>query len=229
MFWQEDEDKSLPYQTPDDVVDALFSIRCKQLPLDHAWALQNAVLAGLVIDDKHALGIHHIHVAESSNGWNRPDETEGKLLYPSRRTKLIIRAHQNQLKALQSLCDSVLSVDGHELAIGKMKTRLLTNSSVVFSRHVVCTNAREEENAFLERCAEEVHCVTGIRAKKMMCGKSHQLSTPDGPLFTRHLMIADLDSEPSIQLQQTGLGTHRNLGCGIFLPHKGIKSLNAKE
>ena len=228
MFWQEDEDKSLPYQTPDDVVDALFSIRCKQLPLDHAWALKEAISNDLN-DDEINLGIHHINVAESSNGWNRPDETPETLLYPSRRTKLIIRTHKDHLNALGKLDGSQLSIAGHPLEIGKMKTRMLTNASVVFSRHVVCKTVNEEENAFLERNAAEILRLTGIETKKMMCGKSNQLNTPDGLIHTRHLMIADLDSEASIKLQQSGLGLHRNIGCGIFLPHKGIKSLNTTE
>lgn len=229
MFWQEDEDKSLPYQTPDDVVDVLFSIRCKQLPLDHAWALQNAILKTLDLTDEIPLAIHHIHVAESSNGWNRPDDSEGMLLYPSKRTKMIIRTHKDHLDSLSKLCGSKLSVADHPLEIGKMKTRMLTNSSVVFSRHVACQTENEDENAFLERNAAEVFELTGIETKKMMCGKSHQLNTPDGIVYTRHLMIADLDSEPSIKIQQSGLGPYHNLGCGIFLPHKGIKSLNATE
>lgn len=229
MFWQEDEDKSLPYQTPDDVVDVLFSLRCKQLPLDHAWALQEAIFETLNGAEAIPLAIHHIHVAESANGWNRPDDTQDMLLYPSKRTKLIIRAHKNHLEVLSTLCESELSIAGYPLDIGKMKTRMLTNSSVVFSRHVVCQGEAEEENAFLERNASEMLSLTGITATKMMCGKSHQINTPDGPVHTRHLMIADLDSEPSIKLQQSGLGTNHSLGCGIFMPHKGIKSLNATE
>ena len=227
MFWQEDEDKSLPYQTPDDVIDVLFSIRCKQLPLDHAWALKEAISDSL--NEEIPLGIHHINVAESSNGWNRPDETPETLLYPSRRTKLIIRTHKDHVDALEKLCDGKLSIAGYPLEIGKMKTRMLTNASVVFSRHIVCMSEDEEENSFLERNAAEIFELTGRETKKMMCGKSHQLNTPDGLIHTRHLMIADLDSDASIKLQQKGLGTHRKLGCGIFLPHKGIKSLNATE
>jgi len=208
MFWQEDEDKSLPYQTPDDVVDALFSIRCKQLPLDHAWSLQEAIFKVLKDTEETPLGIHPIHVAESANGWNRPDDPQKNLLHPSKRTKLIIRIHKDHLSILKKLCDSELSIAGYPMLVGNMKTRLLTS---------------------LERNAFEIHRLTGIKAKKMMCGKSYQLSTPKGSIYSRHLMIADLESETSVKLQQIGLGDGRTLGCGIFLPHKGIKSLNAAE
>jgi hypothetical protein len=36
-------------------------------------------------------------------------------------------------------------------------------------------------------------------------------------------MVADLEPEQSVLLQEKGLGTHRKMGCGLFLPHKGIK------
>ena len=237
MFWQEDEDKSLPYLPPDDIVDVLFSIRCKQLPLDHAWLLQKAIFSQLADTEftentcglTDTLGIHHIHVAESSNGWTRPDETIESTLYPSKRTKLIIRAHKNQLDTLSTLLEAKLLIGDYPLSIGNMKTRLLTNCSVIFSRHIVCEHEAESETAFLERNAGEILNLTGAKIKKIMSGKSHQIATPNGPIYTRHLMIADLDSETSIKLQQLGLGDHRALGCGIFLPHKGIKSLNSAE
>ena len=63
----------------------------------------------------------------------------------------------------------------------------------------------------------------------MLCGKSHAINTPEKTLKTRHLMIADLDNDTSIKIQQLGLGEAKELGCGLFLPHKGIKSLIASE
>lgn len=185
MFWQEDEDKSLPYQIPDEVIDLSFAIQCKTLPVDHAWPLSQAILEHLpwLIDE--GAGIHHIHVAESI-------------------------------------------IDGHEVTVGKSKKKPLTNDSVIFSRHVL-SNIDETENAFLERSAHEIKQFTDFTVKKMLCGKTHSIKTPSEILFTRHLMIADLDSETSVKIQQIGLGNARELGCGLFLPHKGIKSLNSSE
>ena len=36
-------------------------------------------------------------------------------------------------------------------------------------------------------------------------------------------MVAELTPEHSIRLQQAGLGEGRKMGCGLFIPHKGIK------
>jgi hypothetical protein len=38
-------------------------------------------------------------------------------------------------------------------------------------------------------------------------------------------MVADLEAEESVALQQQGLGQGRMLGCGLFVPHKGIDTV----
>jgi hypothetical protein len=61
MFWQEDEDKTLPWQAPDEVLDLSFAIQCKQLPLDHAWSLSQAIHAALPwFADEPIAGVHTI-------------------------------------------------------------------------------------------------------------------------------------------------------------------------
>lgn len=228
MFWEEDEDKSLPYQAPEDVIDISFAISCKTLPINHAWALSREIFKHLPWMENHIIaGIHQIHVAESNNGWLRPDD-EDALLYPSRRTKMSLRIPAEKQQETEKLTSLELNIDGHQLEIGKSKKRIFTNSGVLFSRYVL-SHENEDENSFLMRMADEVKSKTNHKVKKMLCGKSHTIQTPDGALKTRHLMIADLDNDTSIKIQQLSLGTGKELGCGLFLPHKGIKSLNASE
>ncbi len=230
MFWEEDEDKSLPYQASEDVIDLVFSIKCKTLPLNHAWVLSREILHHLPwFEDTPYAGIHQIHVAESNNGWMRPEDDEvDALLYPSRRTKMTLRIPLDMREATEKLVGTTLNIDGHSLEVGNTKKKIFTNSSVIFSRHVL-SDANETENEFLTRMAEELKTNINFKVKKMLCGKSHGIKTPNKTLTTRHLMIADLDSENSIKIQQQGLGSAKELGCGLFIPHKGIKSLNAGE
>ena len=230
MFWQEDEDKSLPYEIPDDVIDLVFSITCKKLPLDHAWSLSQEIQNHLPwITESRSSGIHQIHVAESNNGWLRPEDNEvDAVLYPSRRTKMTLRIPGNKLEDAKTLVGKTLSIEGHALKVGKAKTKELTNDSVIFSRYIL-SDQDESENDLLTRIAKEIKGITDFNVKKMLCGKTHPLKTPSETFLTRHLMIADLDSDTSVKIQQVGLGESRELGCGIFLPHKGIKSLNATE
>jgi CRISPR-associated protein Cas6 len=230
MFWEEDEDKTLPYEASEDVIDLVFSIKCKTLPLNHAWALSQEILEHLpwIKDDPHA-GIHQIHVAESNNGWMRPDDDElDALLYPSRRTKMTLRIPISKQEEAEKLCGETLNIDGHQLQIGSTKKKVFTNASVIFSRYILSEN-NESENDFLSRIADELKNKADFKVKKMLCGKSHMIRTPNGNLSTKHLMIADLDSDTSIKIQQIGVGGAKTMGCGIFLPHKGIKSLNSGE
>lgn len=229
MFWQEDEDKTLPYQAPDDVLDISFAIQCKRLPLDHAWALSNAISQALPwLEEERVSGIHTIHVAESGNGWLRPEDVQNQYLLPSRRTRMNLRISKQHREDVQQLCGQTLDVGGYALTVGKAKEKPLVNSSVIFSRGVLSA-AEEDENSFLQRMATEIKHIADFKVKKMLCGKSHTLQTPQGELHTRHLMIADLDNDPSIRLQQYGLGEGHLLGCGLFLPHKGIKTLKPTE
>jgi len=230
MFWEEDEDKSLPYTAPDDVIDLVFSIKCKTLPVSHAWTLSKEILKHLPwITEHEGSGIHQIHVAESNNGWMRPEEDEeGALLYPSRRTKMTLRIPSEKLENAEQLKDAILDIDGHPLTVGSAKKKSFTNASVISARYVL-SEENETEDEFLQRLAKEIKQKTNFKVKKMLCGKSHTIKTPNENLNARHLMIADLDSDTSIKIQQYGLGKMRELGCGLFLPHKGIKSLNSSE
>lgn len=229
MFWEEDEDKKLPYQAPDDVLDVNFAIQCKELPIDHAWALSKAIVETLPwMENEPIAGIHNIHVAESGNGWERPDDCENETLRPSRRTKLILRIPKHRLEDVKTLINQTLNINGYPLTVGKMQEKPIVNSSVIFARYVLSSD-EETENAFLQRMSNDIKQLINENVKKMMCGKTYTIQTPDGKLLARHLMIADLKNESSVKIQQYGLGEARTLGCGLFMPHKGIKSLNASS
>ena len=121
-----------------------------------------------------------------------------------------------------------MDINGHNLVVGKAKKKVFTNAGVLFARYVV-SESNEDENTFLTRIAGEIKTKTGFKVKKMLCGKSHNIFTPEASLHTKHLMIADLDNNTSIKIQQLGLGSSRELGCGLFLPHKSIKTLKPTE
>ena len=229
MFWQEDEDKTLPRSVPDDVVDVSFRIRCKQLPPDHAHALSEAVRVYLPwIGTDRFSGVHSIHVAGSANGWQRPEDNASQLLMLSRRTRMMLRIPKECLDEALALSGKVLDISNYPLAVEQGKEKPLQNAAVIFSRYVL-SDENESENDFLNRIALEIKAIADFNVKKMLCGKTHYLSTPQGKQLARHLMIADLDSEVSIRIQQYGLGTGRDFGCGLFLPHKGIKTLKPTE
>ncbi|MCK5727361.1 MAG: type I-MYXAN CRISPR-associated protein Cas6/Cmx6 [Thiotrichaceae bacterium] len=230
MFWEEDEDKSIPYEIPDDIVDISFPIKCKKLSIDHIASLSESIQVLLPwCCSERGFAIHPIHVAETGNGWQRPEDREGAYLWPSRRTRMSLRVPQARVDDCNILEGQTIEVAGDQLTIKSgYRTKKLSNASVIFARQVL-SSEDEDENTFLQRMHEEIFDLTEVRVRKMICGMSHKIKTIDEIITTRHLMIADLESIPSIKIQQIGLGGKGLLGCGIFLPHKGIKSLNSTE
>ena len=224
MFWKE-EDTGKAFDVPDDIVDVVFSIGCKRLPVDHAYALSNAVKRALPwIADEPGVGVHTVHVAGSQNGWERPEHGSDQHLIVSRRTKLTIRAPKERMDELrEDLRGKTLDVAGCPLTVGDGKIRPLSKETTIFARYVA-TLPEDSEDSFLASMAVALRKMD-ISVRKALCGKSTHLCTPAGTIHTRSLMLADLSPEESVRLQQLGLGPHRDLGCGIFIPHKGIDSV----
>jgi len=229
MFWQESPEETA-VAIPDDVVDVLFSLQCRSLPVDHAWGLSQALLRlAPWLEGTPECAVHTVHVAGSQNGWERPAAASGQHLLLSRRTRLAIRVPRARLATLKSaLEEQDLEVAGCPLHIGRGKERPLSRETTLFARYVVAAAARpaavEIEDAFLTWAAAELASM-GIRIRKALCGKTTALNTPAGPIPTRSLLLANLTAEESLRLQRQGLGPHRAMGCGIFIPHKGIEAV----
>jgi CRISPR-associated protein Cas6 len=219
MFWHEETPKE-EFQVPDDLVDVLFSLKGRQIPVDHAQALSAALESALPwLADEPDAAVHLIHVAGSQNGWQRPED----LLHISRRTKLVLRLPTARLEDARRLVGQTLDLGGHRVEVGEFTTRPLSTQGTMFARYVV-SDASESEDAFLRRVADELSAMD-VRVRKALCGKSAVIRTPEGPVHTRSLMLADLSPEEAVRLQRRGLGSGRRMGCGIFIPHKGIEAV----
>lgn len=228
MFWQ-DEKKPGEFKVPQNVVDLLFTIQCREIPVDHNHALSVALRDAIPeIADDDRIGVHTIHVAGSQNGWERPAHNTDERLLLSRRTKLALRVPKERADEIsRQLLGKTIDIDGCELRIGAAKERLLSAQGTLFARYVAC-EFDEEEMHFLQRMSEELSKL-GIEVRKALCGKSIPIHTPQGPINTRSLMLANLSPQEAVRLQETGLGPGREMGLGIFLPHKGIDAVKTAE
>jgi len=228
MYWKEDEDKGGAYQVPEDVVDLLFKIECKSLPLDHGFQLSDQIIQYIPwIKDEPLAAIHQIHVAESANGWMRPEDPETEILCVSHRTKMTIRLPATRLDDIKTLTGKTLDIAGHQLTVGKYTTKKLSKLTTIFARYLD-TSGTEDDNQFLENMADQLLDLD-IKVKKMLSGKLVKHKTDQGTLLTRKLMISDLDVQQSVLLQEQGLGDKKLLGMGIFMPHKGIDAVNKEQ
>lgn len=231
MFWQEDE-KPTTFVVPDDVIDLVFDIQCRELPVDHASQLASALQSRLPeLAEDERIGVHTVHLAGSQNGWERPDPALGQKLILSRRTKLKLRVPRERLDEVQAALDGAeLDVGGHRLKVGSAKQKRLSSQGTIFARYVALEPGEDnDENAFLQRIVADL-AARGIRVRKALCGKTAEIAGPDGlPIQTRSVMLADLSAQESVRLQQEGVGPLRHMGCGLFIPHKGIDAVKKAD
>ena len=219
LFWREPEAPETAFKVPDDVFDLLFKLRGKRLEIDHAFALAEALQSRLAPETCTRIGVHGVHMAGSGNGWNRPEQADTAMPL-SRRARLVIRLHRDDHDEVVGICNQTLQLGMQQLQIGESSMRKLSSLSSLHARAVRC-DREQSEPEFLAQSAAALQQLN-IDVERMICGRSGDIRTADGPLFTRALMIADLSPDESIRLQQQGLGEGRLLGCGLFVPHKGI-------
>jgi len=217
-MWEEEEESLSALNN--SLVELVFNLDCKTLPLDHAWTLSQAISTALpFFNELENTGLHLIHVAESGNGWHRPES----ILYLSKRTKLQLRIPLEYVSQAQQLCGETFDIQGHRMTIKESRAKPLLPSPVLFARYVLVDREQTEE-MFIENAVQQVRHL-GIQCRKMLAGLSHVFQTPKGELFTRSLMLANLSPEDSFLLQNKGLGEGRKMGFGLFVPHKDIKSV----
>ena len=222
MYWK-DRKQETAYQVPDDVVDLSFRLNCRDLPLDHAYAMRDALERALPwLADEPLVAAYIACGAESGNGWMRPGG-DGAIIHLSRRARLNLRLPKQRIKQAMQLERRTLDIDGHQCGICESKVCPLSTHATLFSRHF--TPAADDEKVFLgnvERMVEEL----GVQPLKMMSGLNRVIRTPQQTIGTRSLMIDGLKPQEAVLVQQRGLGEHRELGCGVFLPHKSIDSVH---
>ncbi len=223
MFWQDTESDTKPPSESDKLVDVGFRINCPQLPVDHVQSLSDAIQTLLPwLPTETGAGIHAIHGAASGNGWQRPSD----VLHLSRRAHLDIRAPLHRQDEVLAIAGQVLDVAGNRLELGKANVKRLLVSSTLFARHIRVKANETDEATFVDTLVTEIKAL-GIKLKKLLCGRGYRFTSAQGMVETRSVMVADLDAQDSIFLQEHGLRDDLLLGFGLFIPHKGIAAVKS--
>lgn len=225
MLWQEDKKKEV-FVVPDTVADLSFKVSCKQVPLDHAQELSDAILDILPwMSDEPEAGIHLIHGASTGNGWQRPDnDTNNGCIYLSRRSRMQIRLPKVRHEDARALIGKTISLGGNELTFGDFQVKLFSPLSTQFSRHVILHEGETEEQ-FVRRVSEVLKNDMDITLRKALCGLGDSFELDGQRINTMSIMVADLDPNEAVALQTIGIGDDQLRGFGLFIPHKGINAV----
>lgn len=224
MLWHEDK-KTEAFSVPDTVSDLSYKVSCKMVPLDHAQQLKDAIHEILPwMADEPLAGIHMIHGASTGNGWHRPEDEEGNAcIYLSKRSRMQIRLPKTRHEDALELVGKTIRLGEHDLTFGEYQVKKFTPLGTLFSRYVILQE-NEGEDEFLSRVSDEMKGM-GITLRKALCGIGHRFTLASGPVDTMSIMVADLDPEEAVLLQQRGVGSAQASGFGLFIPHKGIKAV----
>jgi len=203
---------SLTSAIDEAAVDVAFALEGRTLARDHAQALADALAAHLPWLAGHpTAGIHAVKVVPGSGpqGWL------------SQRARLLLRVPQSREAEMAALAGCTLGVAGSELRLGAPTPHRLLPHGTLYAYFVAARS--NEEEAFMQ----DVHAE--LRALRVdahtVCGKRQQRDSGAGVLVGFSLMLHGLSAADSLTVQGVGIGPHRALGCGLFVPHKSAAAV----
>lgn len=196
----------------DTMVDVAFALAGTHLPRDHGLALFRALVEQIpwLAEDPLA-GVHAVKVV--------PGYGARGLL--SQRARLLLRVPGARVEALAPLTGCTLSVAGCGLRLGEPRPRELLPHGTLFAPVVAAESA--DEVVFMQAVAGTLRALQ-IDAHSV-CGRRRQIGTAEGPITGFSLMLHGLSAADSLRVQCAGVGPHRLLGCGIFVPHRSAAAV----
>lgn len=191
-------------------VDLLFDLVGGRVPADHAYALWRAIADALPwLETDAGIGVHPLRTSPAGDG----------TVLLARRTKLVLRLPDSRVADALTLSGHSLDVGGLPLSIGAGRPKALHPSRTLHA-DVASATPDTGEAEFLDR-VEDLLASLGVTARAL-CGKRRTLTTEGRTISGYSLVLHDLKADESLRIQHEGLGEHRRLGFGIFVPYKTI-------
>jgi CRISPR-associated protein Cas6 len=187
------------------MVDLPFALEGDALPREHRGLLAAALEAALPwLSELPGAGVHRLNV--SAGG--------GPQALLSGRTRLTLRVPRERAGDAMALAGRELQLGASRLRVGAAHVRELLPYSALYACLVASGDA--DETAFVDAVVAELKALDV--ACRAICGR-HQV-TEAGAIQGFSLMLDGLNAAHSLRVLEAGLGPHRRLGCGVFVPHK---------
>jgi CRISPR-associated protein Cas6 len=196
------------------MVDLAFAVVGDALPRDHRRALAEALEQRLPwLAEQPGTGVHRLNV--SAGG--------GPRALLSQRTRLTLRVPRARAAEACALAGAELRLGDAALRLGAAQWRELMPWGTLYAHVVALEDPDDDELAFLRSVDAELTRldVTG----RPICGRLQVLEA--GTLRGYSLMLDQLSAADALRLLDAGVGSHRHLGCGLFVPHKSAAAVGA--
>lgn len=196
---------------PSSMLDVAFDVEGEAPARDYRRGLAAALEAALPwLAAEPGAGVHRLNLAVG-----------GQAVLLSRRTRLTLRVPRARAPEVEALAGRVLAVDPGQLRLGRPHRRELLPHGTLYAHLVSAGEA--DERGFLEAAESELAAL-GVRCRAI-CGRRGELES--GTVHGYSLMLDRLSEADSTRVLEAGLGPHRRLGCGLFVPHKSAAAVGA--
>lgn len=194
-----------------DTVDVSFALQGRTLPGAYRAGLAQALRAALPwLADAPGAGVHRLNLVAAGGGE----------VLVSPRTRLVLRVARERAQAALALADAVLQVGQEPLRAWRPQLRELLPHGTLYAHFVAAPGS--DETAFVALLRGELEAM-GVPAQPV-CGR---WQAPEGALVGCSVMLSGLSREQSLRVLRDGLGPHRMLGCGLFVPHRSAAAVGA--
>ena len=193
-----------------DMIDVAFALEGDALPREHRYALADALQEALPwLGSEARAGVHRLKLVASGGG--------DDLVSP--RTRLSLRVPRGRADETCALAGVQLRVGSHRVRAGRAQRRELLPHGTLYAPLVAADSRDEAQFLVAVQLALDALDVRG----QPVCGRWQ--AAEGGRLVGCSLMLSGLDRDQSLVLLQQGLGPHRRLGCGLFVPHRSAAAV----
>jgi CRISPR-associated protein Cas6 len=197
------------------MIDLAYMLPGGSVPREHRRALAEAVERVLPwLAEEPGAGVHRLNVAAGA----------GAEALLSRHTRLTLRVPRARAADAGALVGAELMLYGRRLHVGAMQPRELRPHGTLYA-HLVASDDGDDELEFLRAARSELESLHV--SCRTICGR-HQV-TEEGALRGFSLMLDGLSPAGALRALDSGLGRHRLLGCGLFVPHRAAAPVGASS
>lgn len=193
-----------------------FALEGETVPRDHAFGLWRSLAQALPwMDEEENVAIFGLRAAPVADG----------RLAVNRRSRLMLRLPASRVRDALALCGTAIRIEDARLAVGRAMTRALIPHGTVYAHRVAAEG--DDEIGFMQAVARGLGELA-IRGD-FICGKRSCVRVERGEVSGFSLMLTGLRPAESVRVQTAGLGPHRKLGFGIFVPHRSTAAVGSDE
>jgi CRISPR-associated protein Cas6 len=193
-----------------------FAVEGDTVARDHAAALWRSLAQALPwLAEEETAAVFGLRAAPVAGG----------RLAINRRSRLMLRLPATRVLDALALCGTTIDIEGEVVALGRAMTRALIPHGTLYAHRVAAVE--DDEIAFVQTVASGLGQLS-IRGD-FICGKRSSVRSDAGEVAGFSLMLTSLRPAESVRVQTAGLGPHRKLGFGIFVPHRSTAAVGSDE